>query len=931
MAAVERALDAAGAERRRRRGLRPRHDGGHQRAAGGHRRAHRVRRHRRLHRRRRPRPPGAARALPPVRRAPRAADAARAALRRARAHRARRRARAADATSSALVDAVAGAEPEAVAVCLLHSYRHPDHERAIGDALRERLGRPRLAVARGRRDLPRVRARGDHRGRRRPLPPAGALPAPAARRVAATPACPTPAIMQSSGGLAALDAAADHAALTVLSGPAGGAAAAALLAERCGEPDLLCFDMGGTSCDVCVVEGGRVRETTAREVGGRPLALPMVDIHTVGAGGGSIGWRDPGGALRVGPRSAGAEPGPACYGRGGTEPTVTDANLVLGHLSADVPLAGDVDARRRRGARGRRARWPASSGSTSRACAEGIVRVANAEMVRALRVMTVERGIDPRRFALLAFGGAGPLHAAAIARGARDDADPRPARLGRAQRARPGRRRPPRRRPAHGPRRRRRERRRAAPTRSARRWAASRRSRSPGTCATAASRTSSPCAARERDELRERFEALHEERYGHRDPDGEVELVTVRVTGAPARRRRSTSARRPASRSAGPTVVALPEATLVVPEGWSGTHRRHRHARAGARGMSVDPIALQVTAGALRAACEEMGAVLVRSAHSANIKERRDCSTALFDAAGEMVMQAEHIPVHLGAMPAAVAAVRDRDHADGRLVGPQRPLRRRHPPARHHGRHARLPRRRAARLRRRARPPRRRRRARAGLDAGRLDDARGGGRRHRAARARRRGDRRARRRRCASPRTGAPTCAPSSPPTAPAPGAWASWPIASALEFLREATAAVLDYAERRTRACLADARRRDPHRRRPARGGRGRPRAARGRHGRRRRADARLLGLGRPARRQPQLPAGGDGERVPVRRARAHRPRHPAQRGRLPARSPSSRPRARCSTRARPPRSPAATSRPPRAWPTSCSAPSAARSARGR
>ena len=106
--------------------------------------------------------------------------------------------------------------------------------------------------------------------------------------------------------------------------------------------------------------------------------------------------------------------------------------------------------------------------------------------------------------------------------------------------------------------------------------------------------------------------------------------------------------------------------------------------------MTIDPITLQVTAGALRAACEEMGAVLVRSAHCANIKERRDCSTALFDAAGEMVMQAEHIPVHLGAMPAAVAAVRDRDHADGRLLDPQRPLRRRHPPARHHGHHARL-------------------------------------------------------------------------------------------------------------------------------------------------------------------------------------------------------------------------------------------------
>ena len=158
-----------------------------------------------------------------------------------------------------------------------------------------------------------------------------------------------------------------------------------------------------------------MRETAGREVGGRALALPMVDIHTVGAGGGSIAWRDAGGALRVGPRSAGAEPGPACYGRGGTEPTVTDANLVLGHLAADG-AAGRRRAPRRRGRRARRsARWPTRSASTLLACAEGIVRVANAEMVRALRVMTVERGIDPRDFALLAFGGAGPLHAAAIA------------------------------------------------------------------------------------------------------------------------------------------------------------------------------------------------------------------------------------------------------------------------------------------------------------------------------------------------------------------------------------------------------------------------------------------------------------------------------------------------------------------------------------
>jgi N-methylhydantoinase A len=466
-----------------------------------------------------------------------------------------------------LVDVVASAEPEAVAVCLLHSYRHPDHERAIGAALRERLG---------------VHVSLSHEvvGTFREFERAATTEVDAAlspllarylrRLLDASRAAglPTPAIMQSSGGLAALDAAADHAALTVLSGPAGGAAAAALLAERCGEPDLLCFDMGGTSCDVCVVEGGRVRETTAREVGGRPLALPMVDIHTVGAGGGSIGWRDPGGALRVGPRSAGAEPGPACYGRGGTEPTVTDANLVLGHLSADVPLAGDValDADAAHAAVGRLAD---ALGLDVPACAEGIVRVANAEMLRALRVMTVERGIDPRRFALLAFGGAGPLHAAAIAQ-----------ELGMTRILVP----------------------RASGVLSALGLAAAdRRADAQRTvlgdgAAHVDALTDEVRAAlggepelevawdvryrgqsheltvrgAARDELRARFEALHEERYGHRDPDGEVELVTVRVTGrlpatpvdfgAPA-----------GDRVTGPTVVRLPEATLVVPEGWSGT------------------------------------------------------------------------------------------------------------------------------------------------------------------------------------------------------------------------------------------------------------------------------------------------------------------------------------------------------------------------
>jgi N-methylhydantoinase A/oxoprolinase/acetone carboxylase beta subunit len=466
----------------------------------------------------------------------------------------------------ALVDAVAGAEPEAIAVCLLHSYRHPDHESAIGAALRERLG---------------VHVSLSHEvvGTFREFERAATTEVDAAlspllarylRRLldaSLEAGLPTPAIMQSSGGLAGLDVAADHAALTVLSGPAGGAAAAALLAERCGEPDLLCFDMGGTSCDVCVVEDGRVRETTGREVGGRPLALPMVDIHTVGAGGGSIGWRDPGGALRVGPRSAGADPGPACYGRGGTEPTVTDANLVLGHLSAEVPLAGDVELDAG-AARAAVERLAGELGLDARECAEGIVRVANAEMVRALRVMTVERGIDPRRFALLAFGGAGPLHAAAIAE-----------ELGMTKILVP----------------------RASGVLSALGLAAADR-RADAQRTVLGHDDAGVDALRDdvaqalgdepeievawdlryhgqsheltvrgarRDELRERFEALHEERYGHRDPDGDVELVTVRVTGRlPAP---SVDFGAPAGEEVqGPTVVALPEATLVVPEGWSG-------------------------------------------------------------------------------------------------------------------------------------------------------------------------------------------------------------------------------------------------------------------------------------------------------------------------------------------------------------------------
>ena len=313
-----------------------------------------------------------------------------------------------------LAAAVEASGAEAVAVCLLFSYLDPAHERAIATHLRERL--PGVHVSASHEVLPRFREY-----ERCSTTVIDAYLSPLLGRylgrlgeAAAEARLPQPLVMRSSGGVAPAEEAARAGAWSVLSGPAGGAVGAGLLAQVSGDGDALGFDMGGTSCDVCVVEGGEVRRTDSREIGGRPIQLPMVDVHTVGAGGGSISWRDSGGALRVGPQSAGADPGPAWYGRGGEGPTVTDADLLLGHLAGDSQLAGGVEldadaAERAVAALGR------SLGLGTLETASGILRVANQEMVRALRVVTVERGVDPRHFALLPFGGAGPMHAAAIA------------------------------------------------------------------------------------------------------------------------------------------------------------------------------------------------------------------------------------------------------------------------------------------------------------------------------------------------------------------------------------------------------------------------------------------------------------------------------------------------------------------------------------
>ncbi len=315
---------------------------------------------------------------------------------------------------AAAVDAVAAAKVEAVAVCLLFGFLHPDHERAVGAALRERL--PDVAVSLSCDVLPEFR---EYERMSTTVADAYLRPRLSAylSRLAARSAeagLPEPLVMQSSGGVADAGTAANHPARFVLSGPAGGVVGASYVAELSGFPNVLTFDMGGTSTDVAPVVAGRVQMTTESVVAGVPLRLPMVDVHTVSAGGGSIAWVDEGGALRVGPRSAGAVPGPAGYGLGGDEPTVTDANLVLGYLPDGAELGGGLVLRRDLAERAL-AGLGEQLGLDAQRAALGVIRVADTEMVRALRLISVQRGLDPRDFALVAFGGAGGLHACALA------------------------------------------------------------------------------------------------------------------------------------------------------------------------------------------------------------------------------------------------------------------------------------------------------------------------------------------------------------------------------------------------------------------------------------------------------------------------------------------------------------------------------------
>jgi N-methylhydantoinase A len=429
---------------------------------------------------------------------------------------------------------------EAVAVCTLFSFRDPSHERAVAEELRRQLPRARVVASHEIAPEFREYERASTAAVDAYLGPAVSGYLEALRDACSEAGLPEPLVMRSSGGVATLAEAAAHPAVALVSGPAAGVVGAAAIARLAGVENAVSLDMGGTSTDVSLIVDGRPGRATAREVAGVPLRLPTVDLQTVGAGGGSIVWRDSGGALRVGPESAGADPGPACYGKGGTQPTVTDANLLLGRLPRR--LAGGIEL----------------DPAASERAFDGIdpaeaIEVVNAEMLRALRLVSVERGHDPRDFGLVAFGGAGALHGCALAE-----------ELGMRTVLVPG----------------------AAGVLSALGLVASdeRRDRvrsylcplekagelpAQGEADLRYEGQSFELTVPLQEELGAAFHRAHETRYGYAEPERAIELVAVRTAEVRPGPRFELLAAEPLE-AAGPAVVELEGATCWLPPGWVG-------------------------------------------------------------------------------------------------------------------------------------------------------------------------------------------------------------------------------------------------------------------------------------------------------------------------------------------------------------------------
>lgn len=311
---------------------------------------------------------------------------------------------------------------EAVAVTFLHAYANPTHERRAAQILREELPDAVVCVS--------VDVLSEFREfERASVTALNAFLVPLMDRYLSSLVsmlrspdglglrADTPVmVMEAAGGVMTVAAARDKPVHTVLSGPAGGVVAASHVAAACGVAELITMDIGGTSTDISLIRGGRPAITREARLEDMPIRLPVVDINAIGAGGGSIAWIDDGGALRVGPRSAEAVPGPACYRRGGTQPTVSDANLVLGRLGTDTRLGGDMTLDLEAARRVISDTIATPLGIDVVDAAAGILRVAHANIVRGIRVVSVERGHDPRDFVLVPFGGAGPMHGSPVAR-----------------------------------------------------------------------------------------------------------------------------------------------------------------------------------------------------------------------------------------------------------------------------------------------------------------------------------------------------------------------------------------------------------------------------------------------------------------------------------------------------------------------------------
>ena len=322
----------------------------------------------------------------------------------------------AEADVLACIDHFRAAGIRSVAICLLHAYANPAHEDRVAAILAEEFPEASVtlssALARQWREYERTSTAVINAYI---MPAVGSYLAGIERSLAERGYRRPFFISQSSGGIMSVDAARNKPVQTIMSGPAGGAMAAAFIGERAGHRNVITFDMGGTSTDVSLVHDGRLRVTDESSLDRHPLMVSMIDIKSIGAGGGSIARVDAAGALEVGPQSAGALPGPVCYGRGGADPTVTDANLILGRLPASHFLDGAMRLDVALACRQLEGRIAAPLGLGLVEAASGILEVINAKMGYAVRAITVERGLDPKSFALLAFGGAGPMHACAIA------------------------------------------------------------------------------------------------------------------------------------------------------------------------------------------------------------------------------------------------------------------------------------------------------------------------------------------------------------------------------------------------------------------------------------------------------------------------------------------------------------------------------------